>query len=238
LWGTVASNRFTTHYGQEVTRLSRDQCILVPSSEKHWITAAASRVLCGVPNAYFAKFAKLYVDELVYEDQWKSFMSECLGDWKFILSLAFPLLISTILLSITPSASPAFATLSCLTCTASIVSALVLYTRHENLARSSAADASAYLQAVRSTKFDFQLVALVFSLPKALFFWGLGLFTCHVIFLALCLVSTSAAIGATVFILAIFLGIRCITSTVESTSWSRLISRFSMDREIEEISKV
>jgi hypothetical protein len=78
----------------------------------------------------------------------------------------------------------------------------------------------------------------VFSLPKAFFLWGLGLFTSHIIFLALRLISTGAAIGATVFILGIFLGIRCITSTVESTSWNRLISRFSMDKEIEEISKV
>jgi hypothetical protein len=192
--------------------------------------------MCGVPNSYFSKFEKLYVDELVYEDQWKSFMSECLADWKLSLSWAFPLLISTILLSITPAASPVFAMLSFLACTASIVSALVLHTRHENLARSSASDASSYLQAVRSTKFDFQLVSLVFSLPKALFLWGLGLFTCHVIFLALRLISTTAAIGATVFILGLFISIRFITSTVESASWSRLA--FSMDRGVEEISKV
>jgi hypothetical protein len=92
LWGTIASNRFTTHYGQEVTRLSRDQPILVPTPEKHWITASISRVLCNVPNAYFSKFEKLYVDELVYEDQWKSFMSGCLEDWKLSLSWVSQLL--------------------------------------------------------------------------------------------------------------------------------------------------
>jgi hypothetical protein len=192
-----------------------------------------------VPNAYFSGFEKLYVDELVYEDQWKSFMSECLADWKLTLSWAFPLLISTILLSITPAASPVFVMLSFLACTGSIVSALVLHTQHEHLARSSAADASTYLQAVRSAKFGFQLVSLTFSLPKALFLWGLGLFTCHVIFLALGLISTSAAIGATVFILGILVCIRFITSTVESAAWPPcLVCPFRAHREIEEISKV
>jgi len=235
LWSTVASNRFTTHYGQEVSRLSRDQAIIIPSAEKHWATAAATRALCGVPNAYFSRFDKLYVDELVYEDQWKSFMSETLDDWKLSLSWALPLLISTALLL---TASTIFSMLSFLTCTASIVSTLVLYLRHENLAQVSAAQASTYLQAVRSRKFDFQLVALAFSLPKALFLWSLGLFTCHVIILAFRLFSASAAIGATVFILGIFLGIRRITSSAEpSTSWGRF-PWVCVRREVGEISKV
>jgi hypothetical protein len=93
LWSFIVSNRFGTHYGQQHVRLSRDQAILVEfGSPKHLFFTSASRLFFGAPDMYTSLFDKIFVDDLVYEDQWRIFMSTCREDWKMSLYWAFPLL--------------------------------------------------------------------------------------------------------------------------------------------------
>jgi len=87
LWSFIVSNRFGTHYGQQNVRLSRDQAIIVESgSQKHLFFTSASRLFFGAPDMYTSLFDKIFVDDLVYEDQWHIFMSTCREDWKMSLN--------------------------------------------------------------------------------------------------------------------------------------------------------
>jgi len=90
LWGVVASHRFSTHYGQEHCRLSRDQTILsIPERKQHWLSSALSRLLFGMPAICVDKFESLWVDDIVYAEQWRDFMISCQEDRKLFVSWAF-----------------------------------------------------------------------------------------------------------------------------------------------------
>jgi len=83
----AVSNRFSAHYGQEHARLSRDQTILVPiNSRKSWLFIPAFKLSFGVCDFYLSQFNKLFVDDLVYQDQWRLFITKSQDDWKLSLS--------------------------------------------------------------------------------------------------------------------------------------------------------
>jgi hypothetical protein len=185
LWSFVVGNRVHTHYGQRQTRLSRDQAILSePCSERHWSYDVVSRLLFAVPGFYLSQLDDIYVDALVYADQWQGFMITCRDDWKLSLSWAFPLLISNILLFLAPTVSPAIAIATIILCSISILSGMLLLTRHEGLADASTSVAAEYLLSARSTTFGFHWASLLFSLPKALSLWSAVLFLFHCAFIA------------------------------------------------------
>lgn len=55
-------------------------------TERHWFFSSIYRFFFGVPEIYASLFDKIFVDELVYEDQWRIFMSTCQNDWKLTIS--------------------------------------------------------------------------------------------------------------------------------------------------------
>lgn len=81
--GTLASHKFSTHYGQEHARLSRDQAILIaPVPSFGWVSALSSAITFRTSDAYLARLEDIFVDNLVYAEQWRPFMRVCLRDWK------------------------------------------------------------------------------------------------------------------------------------------------------------
>lgn len=177
LWGIVASHRFSTHYGEQHCRLSRDQTILFDTpAEKHWSSSVLSRLLFGLPAECVDKFESLWVDNVVYTEQWRSFMTFCQEERKLFISWAFA---SMILNSITLAlglGSKTLALCSIFSAYASMIVGLVLYIRQQGLTNATASDAAIYLQAVKHENHGFQFVSLLYSLPKALFFWSLVLY--------------------------------------------------------------
>ncbi|KAJ6597321.1 hypothetical protein B0H10DRAFT_2167688 [Mycena sp. CBHHK59/15] len=83
LWSIVCRNRYLTHYGQEYSRLSRDQAVLYDPETKHqWVSTVASRLSFKTSDRYLAQLDDVFVDHLVYIEQWKSMMTGCLRDWR------------------------------------------------------------------------------------------------------------------------------------------------------------
>lgn len=79
----LASHKFSTHYGQEHARLSRDQAILIaPVPSFGWVSALSSAITFRTSDAYLARLEDVFVDNLVYAEQWRPFMRVCLRDWK------------------------------------------------------------------------------------------------------------------------------------------------------------
>lgn len=71
-----------THYGQEKSRLTRDQTIMdVSRAQEGRMFALWSRLLFNIPALYNDSFESLYADEIIYQDEWRDFAPKCRDDW-------------------------------------------------------------------------------------------------------------------------------------------------------------
>ncbi|GLB42354.1 hypothetical protein LshimejAT787_1103690 [Lyophyllum shimeji] len=181
LWHLVYRHRFSTHYGEQHARLSRDQPILVDTSrESRRIGSMTSLLTFKTSDAYVARLNDIYTDHLVYAHQWQPFMAKCLKDWGSWSHFALSSLVLHLLLCFIPSSRLlSIFSASCLG--ASMISSIFLVHRHDHLENATATEAMIYLNGVRSDNFKFQLVAFAYSLPKALYFWGLTSLTMNCI---------------------------------------------------------
>lgn len=75
-----------------------------------------------------------------------------------------------------------------------------------------------YLENIRSERFKFQLVAFVYSLPKALYFWGLGMFSLQWVTLLAGLLSTTTTVALVCVGLLAFFAFQRATSPTEGCS--------------------
>ncbi|KAJ7138527.1 hypothetical protein C8R43DRAFT_955377 [Mycena crocata] len=92
LWSLVSTgrNRYLTQYGQEYSRLSRDQAVLWdPETPNPWVSTVASRLSFKTSDRYLARLNDVFVDHLVYEEQWKNMVAGCLRDWRAASHQAF-----------------------------------------------------------------------------------------------------------------------------------------------------
>ncbi|KAH9947504.1 hypothetical protein B0H21DRAFT_738308 [Amylocystis lapponica] len=185
----IAHHRFTTHYGQEHARLSRDQSILdTPPPHRRWLFTSFSRLLFSVPSGYAQQLDELFVDGVVYTHQWRSFASACRDEWKLYASwVSLPMLAINVLLLLIPSTCRAIALASILLCNVAIVFAATLLTRNHRAADWLAAEAATYLADARGESCGFHPIAVAYSLPKALFLWALAsnFYACAVVIVAL-----------------------------------------------------
>lgn len=83
----TARHRFVHHAGQEFPRLDREQSILAtPPDMDHWIFRLCSSLCFGMPELHYSRFNKIYVDHEVDVRDFRSFISNCMDDWKSSLS--------------------------------------------------------------------------------------------------------------------------------------------------------
>ncbi|KAI0947947.1 hypothetical protein AcW1_009577 [Taiwanofungus camphoratus] len=175
LWVIVSRHRVDIHYGQQHARLSRDQTILeAPPVRRSWTFASISRLLFHIPDEYVELLDALFVDNLVYVDQWRKFLQACQTEWVLCASWALGLTIINVLLLVLPQGSRLITSISLLTCYAALVSASILLLRHKKAMTYHAENAATYLGDARRETTGFQCTAVAFSLPKSLFLWALG----------------------------------------------------------------
>ncbi|KAJ3766076.1 hypothetical protein FB446DRAFT_417049 [Lentinula raphanica] len=197
LWSQVCSNRFLTHYGQANSRLNRDQAIIYDSPRaSSWVSAVARRTTFHASDAYLAKLNELFVDRLVYFNQWQSFIRRCRHGWRTSFWTAFAILSLHGFLFFVQS-EPLLVIASASLAATSLFTSLILLYRYDRLESDDACayDVYEHLSALQSTKYNFQFVALSFALPNALQIWAL-------IFLAL----------NSLLVLSNFVGIFCAAS--------------------------
>jgi hypothetical protein len=177
LWATVANHRFFIHFGEDHCRLSSDQSILeVPDSKQSLaLTFVSKTLLLGLPDEHQARFESLWVDQLAYTSPWRKHVSGTVEELNQLMSWFFALLISNTLM-IQVSSLPALTHSSLLLCVFGIFISLVLLREQRRLVDTSAAAAAVYLDDRNTTSCGFQPIAIVHSLPKALFVWASLLF--------------------------------------------------------------
>ncbi|KAN0131978.1 hypothetical protein V8E53_010258 [Lactarius tabidus] len=177
LWATVANHRFFIHFGEDHCRLSSDQSILeVPDSKRSLTLAIISNTLLfGLPNEHQAKFESLWVDQLAYTSPWRKHVSGTMEELRHMMSWFLALLISNTLM-IQVSSIPGLIHSSLLLCLFGIIMTSVLLREQRGLVDTNAATAAVYLDDRNTKSCGFQPIAIVHSLPKALFVWSLLLF--------------------------------------------------------------
>lgn len=109
IMAVIVSHRYTIHAGEEHPRLNRDQRItaVLPPQPSEKLQNIIDWVTYGISDNYYRRLGKLYVDEIVYLDQWKTFAAHCAKDWKVAITWSGPSLICSVLMSMTPAALPA-----------------------------------------------------------------------------------------------------------------------------------
>ncbi|KAF7355801.1 hypothetical protein MVEN_00908200 [Mycena venus] len=215
IWGLVCQNRYLTHFGQEYSRLSRDQAVLYdPETKNQWLSTIASRISFRTFDRYLAQLDAVFVDHLVYSEHWKTLVAGSLEDWRGEWLGAFSaLMLHTFLLAPTPSPYLAVAPASLFV--TSLLGSTLLIHRYAPLRGLSAGEAMDYLEAIQSPTFKFQFVALAFSLPHVLNLWGTLVLFANCIFMLAAHFGTGFAVATSVVALFTFLVFQWATSERE-----------------------
>lgn len=72
-----------TYYGEVNAQLDRSHSTMSTDIVDHPGTRAlANLVLWGVPNHYYSKLHDLFTHDQVYVDQWHTFMTACISEWR------------------------------------------------------------------------------------------------------------------------------------------------------------
>ncbi|KAJ7064729.1 hypothetical protein C8F01DRAFT_773459 [Mycena amicta] len=152
LWSLICRNRYLTFYGQEFSRLSRNQAVLYdPSTNYEWITTIVSRVSFKTADRYLAQLNDVFVDHLVYAEEWKTMVTGCLQDWRTTSREAFFGLMLHIFFLVLPTYSSLVVASTALL-SASILTSMLLVQRFEPMQSFCAEQAMDYLSTPSSPR--------------------------------------------------------------------------------------
>lgn len=183
LWGAINNQRFMTYYGQENAQLDRLQPPMPEDIvDRPGLRALANLTLWGIPNHHYSKLHDLFVHDQVYVDHWQAFITACLSEWRGLIVWAFSVLIASILISMLPRASLSSAMAPILAASSSILSGSILLLRHHGFEDATASFAASFLRTAKSSDWGFLPLAVVYSMPKAMYLWSMGLMVAQFIF--------------------------------------------------------
>jgi hypothetical protein len=172
LWTSIASHRSLIHFGEDHCRLSFGQ-----STNSNWsfpLAMISNTLLFGFPDGRRARFKRLWLDKLVNTSRWREHISETVEDSKQTMSSMFALLIANVLM-MPLSSFPAFSSSSLLLCVLGLVTTLFLMQEQRRILATNATAAAVRL-GNPNAGYRFRQIAIVHSLPQALFTWALLLF--------------------------------------------------------------
>jgi hypothetical protein len=77
------NNRSLTFYGEEHSRLSRNQSVLWDPEQKHpWVSIITDSFTFHTSNAHRARLDDIFVDHMVYADRWAQLIGDSLRQWR------------------------------------------------------------------------------------------------------------------------------------------------------------
>ncbi|KAH9026751.1 hypothetical protein EDB85DRAFT_162236 [Lactarius pseudohatsudake] len=160
LWATVARHRSFIHFGSK-------RCLI--------LTVVSKVLLFGLPDEYRAHFVSLCTDRLICTSHWRKHVSDTVVDLKQEISRMLALLSANIFM-LRVSSLPSLTKVALMLCVLGLAVALTLLQEQRRLVSTKATASAVHLDDW-ITSYGFQLIAIVHSLPQALFIWALILFT-------------------------------------------------------------
>jgi hypothetical protein len=213
LWGAINNQRFMTYYGQQNAQLDRLHPPMPEDIVDHpGIRALANLTLWGIPNHYYSKLHDLFVHDQVYVDHWQDFVTACVSEWRGLIVWAFSVLIASILISMLPRASLSSAIAPIIAASSSILSGSILLLKHHGFEDATASFAARFLRAAKSSDWGFLPLSVVYSMPKAMYLWSMGLMVAQFIFWVSRIVGVFWASGGAGFLALMGYGILHFTS--------------------------
>ncbi|KAI9458588.1 hypothetical protein BJY52DRAFT_412811 [Lactarius psammicola] len=177
LWAAVANYRSFIHFGDgpKHCQLSSNQSILeAPKSRWGLILAIISKTLLfGIPDHYEMRLKSFWVDQLVDASRWREDASATVEDLKQTMSWILALLGAS-MPTMQMSSSSGSIKASLFICILDL--AVVSFLLQRQRINTNTPTSVAYLKHW-STSYGFQPIAIIHSLPQALFVWALLLFS-------------------------------------------------------------
>ncbi|TCD66563.1 hypothetical protein EIP91_001231 [Steccherinum ochraceum] len=183
--GAFYHERFLNYYGQPGAKLNSDDPLhamsnRIPRSAWFWIFSPG---LFWWPDMYLHSLETIWVDETVRYVHWSEFISALRQDWERSATPATVLLTANVgILAIqsvdtghdhSRSVAQVASYASIMLCLANYIICQVLLRQHRESVKNGAKYASDYLWQQENSKLGLQAVAMIFSLPHALFVWSL-----------------------------------------------------------------
>ncbi|KZT69947.1 hypothetical protein DAEQUDRAFT_233105 [Daedalea quercina L-15889] len=186
-------------HGQREARLDRQKSMYPqPSQGPSFLLRCISPVFFNFPLQYLGELENIWVDRTVNYKPWRMFITNLQKDWENSITPATVLLTANVgLLAIqsidTGHADRSMAQIASYISTflslGNIILCTVLARQHRLDAHMTAESAATYLDRRTRMRGGLEIVAVSFSLPSALFLWGMGAF--YVAIAWVCLAGTS-----------------------------------------------
>ncbi|KAG1903129.1 uncharacterized protein F5891DRAFT_117386 [Suillus fuscotomentosus] len=209
--------QYLNYYGQRGARLSRDQTVHGNSYEKRSVMMKClAPLLFNAPYEHVHSLHKLYVDSIVHQLDWRTFVQKLNAEMQDFNLLATVLLsVNVGFLAIQSVDNGGGYSLSQITSYVSVISSFGCMLLGVNIARQSYTqgpdmvdNVQAHLQSMVHPKHGLETLAIIYSLPYALLMWGMIFFV--IAFLAECFrnstVVPSVPVGVTALIVLVLVG--------------------------------
>ncbi|KAG2055999.1 hypothetical protein BDR06DRAFT_305552 [Suillus hirtellus] len=209
--------QYLNYYGQRGARLSRDQTVHGNSYEKRSIMMKClAPLLFNAPYEHVHSLHKLYVDSIVHQLDWRTFVQKLNAEMQDFNLLATVLLsVNVGFLAIQSVDNGEGHSLSQIASYVSVISSFGCMLLGVNIARQSYTqgpdmvdNVQAHLQSMVHPKHGLETLAIIYSLPYALLMWGMIFFV--IAFLAESFRNPAAvplvAVGVTALIVLVLVG--------------------------------
>lgn len=196
LLAIFAHARFIHYHGEYGARLNRDQS--VHGSKGHprsWLIVCLAPVFFNAPMIHLQSLEKIWVDQTMSHLPWEQFIEKLKNDWQEFILYATVLLNANVAFLAIPSvdpennaANPPFhparspaqvaSYISIVTSVGSIIVGLLLVRQYRVRPKETVEEAANFLSSRTHPTRGVETLAILYSLPYALLFWGMLTFLC------------------------------------------------------------
>ncbi|KDQ18321.1 hypothetical protein BOTBODRAFT_28736 [Botryobasidium botryosum FD-172 SS1] len=190
IWWNIVHARIKNYHGHDSARVDRFQVVRRGPEENIFLRILqwfSLLVLFNAPNAHHRRLQQLYLERIVYREQWRKLVGHLIQEWTDTSLLATVLWTADMaFLAIEDINVPA--QLGSLISTAlalgSIITALLQIRQHRGRTDAASEDVADYLQRIEGRIFGLLPLAINYALPYALLIWSVAFFGLAVVFYA------------------------------------------------------
>ncbi|KAJ7584693.1 hypothetical protein C8J56DRAFT_951613 [Mycena floridula] len=181
-----SQHQFINHYGQHCARLDRFQSVHGEVPGRTLLFRLLSPLLFSAPESHKHTLDNIFVDDLVSSQEYTAFVDNLTAEWREVVLYATVVLnVNVAFLAIqsvdtstgtSRSVSQVCSYVSTISSIGSIMLGLVLIRKTRGSERNTASQMAEFLITHKNVRFGFEILAILYSLPNALFTWGMMAF--------------------------------------------------------------
>jgi len=188
VWWNIVHARVKNYHGHHSARIDRTQVVKTELEETVFLRLLqwfSFFILFNAPNAHHERLRNLYLEKIVYREQWQKLAGHLIQEWTDTSLLATVLWTADMaFLAINDINTPA--QLGSLISTAlalgSIITALLQIRQHRGRTGATSDEVANYLHSVEGRIFGLLPLAINYSLPYALLIWSVAFFGLAIVF--------------------------------------------------------